>query len=489
MFKKISMGVALTLAMGMANASEYYIVVPLKGLAFAFEKNAAVTLQDYLLPAGKVNAPYAPFDLTSLVQVTGDPRYSSEKLTWEVVGGALPAGLSVNAGVISGTPTAKNLSGNAFEVKASYLSKSAQKVYTIVVNGETLDVVAVSIAGGHACAITAVGGVKCWGRNDVGQLGDGTQVNSLSPVNVIGLTSGVTRISVGTVHTCAITSGGAAKCWGYNNNNRLGAKLGAEWYTQPQSVYGISTGAIDITARAAHSCALLSSGKVKCWGGNYDGQLGTGTSGVPGGYGPDEVVNLTDAIKVEVGGNSTCALTSTGALKCWGIGSGYASTTPTVIPGLESGVVSFGTGMNHTCAVTSSGAAKCWGWNYYGELGTGSGLYNPYPTPTQVVGLTSGVSSLSTWDYSTCAVMTNGQLKCWGANFEGQLGTGGLTGSPTPVTVTGLQDVKSVSVGEYSVCAVSGSNEAYCWGRNNYGQLGTGNTTQQTSPQKLVAQP
>ncbi len=487
MFKKISMGVALTLAIGMANASEYYIVVPLKGLAVAFDKNVAVTLQDYQLPAGKVNAPYAPFDLASLAQVTGDPRYSPDKLTWEVVTGALPAGLSVNAGVISGTPTTKNQNGNAFEVKASYRSKSAQKVYTIVVNGETLDVVAVSIAGGHACAITAGGGVKCWGRNDLGQLGNGTQVNSLTPVNVIGLSAGVTKISVGLVHTCAVTANGAAKCWGYNHSNRLGAKLGSEVYTQPQQVYGITSEAVDITARAGHSCALLSSGKVKCWGGNYDGQLGNGTSGAPGGYGPDEVANLTDAIKVEVGGNSTCALTNTGALKCWGIGSGYSSTTPAVIPGMDSGVISFGTGMNHTCAVTSAGAAKCWGWNYYGELGTADA--NQTQTPTQVVGLTSGVASLSMWDYSTCAVLTNGQLKCWGANFEGQLGIGSLTNSSTPATLTGLSDAKSVSVGEYSVCATNGSNEAYCWGRNNYGQLGTGNTTQQTSPQKLVAQP
>lgn len=487
MFKKISMGIALTMAMGVAQAADYYIVVPLKELAFQFEKNASVSLLDYSFPAGTVNKPYPAFDLGNIAQVTGDPRYSPDKLTWEVVGGSLPPGLSINAGILSGTPTAKNTGGAAFDVKASYLSKTGQRTYTIVINGETIDVVQIAAGAGHTCVITAAGGVKCWGKNDLGQLGNGTLVNSTSPVDVSGLSSGVKRVSVGSVHSCAVLVSGAAKCWGYNYNNRLGAKLGGELYTTPQQVYGISSGAVDVSARASHSCVVLASGEAKCWGTNYEGQLGNGSSGVPGGYGPDLVVGLNNAKKVEVGGNSTCAQTTAGALKCWGIGSGYNSTTPATIPGMESGVADFGHGMNHTCAVTSAGAAKCWGWNYFGELGTGNtAMNNLYPTPTQVIGLSSGVAGLSMWDYSTCAVLTNGQVKCWGANWYGQLGTGDLVSSSTPVTVTGLFGAKSISVGEYHACAVNGTGESYCWGRNNAGQLGNGNTTDQVSPQKMV---
>lgn len=491
MFKKISLSVALTLAMVAAHAADYYIVVPLKGLALNFEKNAAVTLSDYAFPPGKVNAAYTPFDLSSLAQVTGDPRYSADKLTWEVVSGSLPSGLTIDAlGVLAGTPTVKNTSGNSFELKASYLSKSGQRVYTIVINGETLDVTQIAAAGDHSCVVTTAGGLKCWGLNTHGQLGDGTRTSSLSPVNVTGLSNGVKKVSVSSSHSCAVLDSGAAKCWGYNYSNMLGAKLGDASYTTPQQVYGVTSGAIDISARASHSCVVLSTGAVKCWGDNYSGQLGNGTSGGTGGYGPDLVVGLIDATKVEVGGSRTCALTSAGALKCWGTGTGYASNTPVTIPGMENGVADFGQGMNHACAVTTAGAAKCWGWNYFGELGIGSTpMYTLHANPTQVVGLNTGVVSLSMWDYSTCAVLNNGQVKCWGYNGYGQLGTGNLIDSTTPVAVVGISNATSVSVGDYYACAVTSGNETYCWGRNNSGQLGNGNKTNQSAPQKIVAGP
>ena len=122
-----------------------------------------------------------------------DPRNSLRMALYgQIIAGALPAGLSLGSdGVISGTPTTKDLVGSSFQVKASYKGKDGQQVYTIVVNGQTLHVTQIALGGSHTCAVTTSGGAKCWGYNGAGQLGTGTQTDSWVPVNVRGLTSGV----------------------------------------------------------------------------------------------------------------------------------------------------------------------------------------------------------------------------------------------------------------------------------------------------------
>ncbi len=157
-----------------------------------------------------------------------------------------------------------------------------------------------AIAAGtwHTCALTSSGGVKCWGRNIQGQLGDGTTTDSPTPVDVSELSSGVSAITAGGAHTCALTSSGGVKCWG-NGYGLTSAE-----------VNGLSSGVSAIVAGGSHTCALTSGGGVKCWGDNQIGELGDGTT--TNSPTPVEVSGLSSGVSaIEAGGSHTCALTST----------------------------------------------------------------------------------------------------------------------------------------------------------------------------------
>jgi len=179
-----------------------------------------------------------------------------------------------------------------------------------------------------------------------------------------------------------------------------------------------------------HTCAVLSNGSVKCWGDNSVGQLGTGSN--TDSNAPVQVTGLTSGVSsVSAGHGHTCAVLSDGSVKCWGKDTG--SNIPVQVTGLTSGVSSVSAGYGHTCAVLSDGSVKCWGDNNYGQLGTGSNTGSSIPI--QVIYLTSGVSSVSAGYAHTCAVLSDGSVKCWGSNYHGALGTGSNTGSKVPVQV------------------------------------------------------
>jgi alpha-tubulin suppressor-like RCC1 family protein len=389
----------------------------------------------------------------------------------------------------------------------------------------------------HTCAVTAAGAVKCWGSNQFGQLGIGTTTDSATPVDVTGLGTTVVSIATGGFHTCAITSAGAVKCWGLNAEGQLGMGTATAMSTQPVNVIGLASGASAVSAGDFHTCALTSSGQVRCWGRNQEGQVGKGqTSTIEAA--PVDVI-LPAVYSIAAGGWHTCAVTTTWQVKCWGrsdqgqVGQppnpgasypvpapapidvvwpssdlphvvvageyyscaltaasqamcwgrttlgGPATATPTMVAGLTGTVANLAAGAYHTCAVLETGDVWCWGQDEYGELGD-----NPINlfVPQDVTGLTTGVTAVGAGSDHTCAIVAGG-LRCWGANAKGQLGDGTLVGRALPGDVVGLTSgVSAVTGGRSHTCALTTSAGVKCWGANDKGQLGDGTLTDRWVP-------
>jgi alpha-tubulin suppressor-like RCC1 family protein len=307
----------------------------------------------------------------------------------------------------------------------------------VPVSGLSIDVLAVSAGRGHGCAATAKDEFLCWGDNANGQLGDGTTISRLTPVQVSGLTSGVAAVSTGGVHSCALTPGGALFCWGSNGSGQIGDGTTTDRLT-PVSVSGLSSGVAAVSAGNLHSCALTTAGAVRCWGFNVSGRLGDGTTTQQ--QTPVPVSGLSSGVvAVAAGGEHSCALTTAGAVRCWGsnfagqLGDGTTTTrlTPVPVSGLSSGVAAISVDNAHSCALTTAGAVLCWGGNFFGQLGDGTTTNRLTPVP--VSGLASGVAAISGGDNHSCALTTAGAVRCWGANADGGLGDGTTTDRLTPV--------------------------------------------------------
>jgi alpha-tubulin suppressor-like RCC1 family protein len=371
---------------------------------------------------------------------------------------------------------------------------TTDRLTPVNVSGLTSGVMAIAARGDHTCALTSAGGVKCWGYNGSGRLGDGTTTNRLTPINVNGLTSGVTAIAAGEEHTCALTNAGGVKCWGENHSGQLGDGTTTDHLT-PVNVSGLTGGVTAIAAGDSHICVLMSAGGVKCWGANSFGQLGNSTAGIQ--LASVDVSGLASGVTaISTGGNytcaggaHTCALTSAGGVKCWGsngagqLGDGTTTQrlTPVNVSGLTSGVMAVTVGVNHTCALTSVGGVKCWGYNAFGKLGDGTTINRH--TPVDVSALTSGVRVIAAGYYHTCALTSAGGVKCWGYNNAGQLGDGTTTDHLTPVNVSGLTGgVRAIAAGYYHTCALTSAGGVKCWGGNFHGQLGDGTTTDHLTP-------
>jgi hypothetical protein len=352
----------------------------------------------------------------------------------------------------------------------------------------------------HSCGLAA-GAVYCWGLGADGELGNGTNMTSSAvPVPVTGLGSGVSQISVGDFHTCAL-SAGAVSCWGMNTVGQLGNGTTAN-SNVPVAVSGLGSGVTEVSAGYQHSCAVAAAGAVQCWGSNSSGQLGNGTgtnSNVPVG-----VTGLgTGGAQVSAGNRHSCAVTTAGGAWCWGrnvageLGDGTStnSSVPVAVSGLGSGVeqISAG-GVFHSCAVTTAGGAWCWGDNTSGAVGDGS--VTSSSVPVSVFGLGSGVAQISTGGFTdgvdvfanSCAVTTSGTASCWGSNSVGQLGDGGSEASSSvPVAVVSQSTAWSqLSMGFDHSCAVTTAGTAHCWGSSNFGMLGDGNVGGGSTPVTVV---
>jgi alpha-tubulin suppressor-like RCC1 family protein len=351
----------------------------------------------------------------------------------------------------------------------------------------------IAAGGSHTCALTVAGGVKCWGRNNHGQLGNGTITDSPIPVDVTGLMSGVQAVTVGYSHSCALlTQDGVIECWGSNLSGQLGNDSNTESHT-PVKVSGFSgllaSAGTLIDAGDDHSCAVTSERKVKCWGDNAYGQLGDNTTNSA--LKPVNVIGLdVGAVAVSCGQSHTCALSAAdGTVKCWGLNAqgqlGVGNTVDAHVPidvmGITGSVLQVATGGLHSCALTLAGGVKCWGNNGRGAVGDGS-TTNAL-TAVDVSGLSSGVTSVMGGGEYSCALVTNGGVKCWGNNAVGELGDGTTQDSHVPVDVSGLASgAGAIGPGSAHTCALIGSGGAKCWGNNRYGSLGNNTTTNSSTP-------
>ena len=295
----------------------------------------------------------------------------------------------------------------------------ASKTTPTQVYGLTSRVTQISVGGFHTCALVN-GGAQCWGSSFFGQLGNGqiagnARSDALAPQQVTGLTSGVTQISAGRKHTCAVAEG-RALCWGQGASGQLGYN-GDLPASTPQQVIGLTSGVTQISAGDSHTCAVMN-GAAWCWGEGAFAQVENNAR-------PDALIpqRLTSSSQTVI------------------LGSRVTTKPHTLIPkqvrGLTSGVTQISAGGKHTCALVEGGRAVCWGEGDDGRLGH-NWMSNPEAdrsVPTPVSGLTSGVTQISAGGRHTCALV-NGSIQCWGKEDNGRLGR--RTSSPAPTPVSGL---------------------------------------------------
>ena len=308
--------------------------------------------------------------------------------------------------------------------------------------------VKLAVGANHTCVLLDSGYVSCWGRNKYGQLGYNTtndvgDSEAISSYGYVNLGGTATKITAGQNHTCALMDTGKVRCWGLNSSGQLGyghkKNIGDDEQPWTQGDVQVGSPVIDIVAGAYHTCALLNTGSVRCWGANAFGQLGYGNTTT---IGDDEVpssvaapVNLSggNVLQIAAGAWHTCVLLDTGNIRCWGLNSsgqlGYGTTTDASAPGgdVNTGgkVLQVAAGSDHTCVLLESGNIKCWGYGEFGQLGYASAtaLTSPPSATVQLQGSTTAYQ-LTAGAYHTCALLGSGAVTCWGLNNNGQLGYG-----------------------------------------------------------------
>ncbi|HUF52044.1 MAG TPA: hypothetical protein VMN60_14565 [Longimicrobiales bacterium] len=350
-----------------------------------------------------------------------------------------------------------------------------------------------SVAAGHehSCALSAGGSAWCWGANVHGEL-------SAWPERV---TTGArfAAITAGAQHTCALAGDGRAFCWGSNGRGQLGTNsrvpLGLPQETTSQVSFS------HIAAGYFHTCALTAAGLTYCWGAAGQGQ--TGSAAREDVLVPTLVPTPLRFAAITAGGSHSCALDAQGRAYCWGandlgqLGDGTHAdrAAPGAVAGGGTGYLAIAAGYRHTCAVSQAAPTVCGGSNERGELGVAGlavagspGTLNPAPVFGQLRGaqITAGFQT-------SCAVASTRRALCWGYGASGQLGNGTYWDWLTPRTVS-LGDLSgppplftSLSAGLDHVCGVTTTHAIYCWGRGTAGQLGTGSFTNSTLAVRVAA--
>lgn len=374
----------------------------------------------------------------------------------------------------------------------------------------------------HTCVHTGDDRVRCWGLASLGQLGYGNKINlgdtwTRQPYVAgdvpLPAFDGAWQLVAGLHHTCVLTRSGLVLCWGDNRRGQLGYgrtdRLGDD---EPVTSFGfvqLPAPAIKLAAGANHTCAVLQGGALMCWGANDQGQLGRGTTSD---LGDDEPVAGAGAIDfggglrakdVAAGSDHTCALFNTGEMRCWGGNQhgqlGYGHAQRIIDAHLAPGIANAGAvrrivaGNSHTCAVSTGGGLRCWGRGELGQLGL---RYPGYPgntnwgdAPNELprdlprdVSVGGVILDVAAGGLHTCAITSEGKLKCWGIGSSGQLGNGSFetVAEPQANGVDLDDDVTSrpsrLTAGNSHTCALRRDGAVRCWGAGGDGRLGRGST-------------
>ena len=349
----------------------------------------------------------------------------------------------------------------------------------------------VSAGASHTCGIATGGLAYCWGDNTAGELGTGDGRSHRRPAAVTGHLAFVS-LSAGDGFTCGITDAGLAYCWGRNTYRQLGsfAPLRTEVPT-PVVAGGIAF--VQISAGHGHACAVSTQRVAYCWGGNDDGDLGTGDTAHSQQARP--VVGGVSFLAVSAGWSHTCGVTPGGTAYCWGANGagqlGNGTRTSSRIPVAVVHVTDFifvSAGARHTCGLTAPGAVYCWGDDFTHQLGGGNGVGSLVPVeggppPRRVAAVTAG-------GFHTCTLTreTIYRVTCWGLNQESQLGVPDTLPSATVTsrTVFGGIPFVQLDAGDAHTCGTTDDGAVYCWGRNDDGELGDGTTHPPLRPVRVI---
>lgn len=372
-------------------------------------------------------------------------------------------------------------------------------------------VIQVAVGDGHSCALLENGKVRCWGSGTYGMLGYGNQEHmgddetpaDAGDVDVGGM---VVQIATGGAHTCALLETGSVRCWGDASRGQLGygskEKIGDD--ETPASVGDVDLGGkvVQIATGFVHTCALLEQGSVRCWGSGKNGKLGyghtrnIGDDETPASAGDVDVGGMV--AQIAAGGGHTCALLTTGKVRCWGkayngeLGYGNKEDigddeTPASAGDIdiEERALQVSTGPLHTCVLFEGGGVRCWGYNYGHQLGSDKppkiGDDEPLGA-SNAMELAGPALQIAAGRDHTCAVIESGNVQCWGLGKHGKLGYGSQDdiGDDESPAAAGFVDVgcpvAQVTAGNNHTCALLASGVVRCWGDGALGRLGYGNS-------------
>ena len=352
----------------------------------------------------------------------------------------------------------------------------------------------------HTCAILENGSAMCWGLDNYGQLGDGGDAtNLIKPTSFVSIDGGqtVAQIYARQLRTCIVLDDNSASCWGFNEDGQAGDDSTNTYKSPSVKVeFPQGKGVKSIGMGLKHTCAILEDDTLTCWGLDSHGALGNGDSDTSDKYTPQTITTPSDrkVVKVEPGATHTCILLDDGGVMCWGrdnagqLGNGDTSDTihtPSSNVELPEGraATDLSVGDHHSCALLDNGSVTCWGLNNFGQLGDNTTtnrlipVYAHLPTGSQAV-------SVSVGPHSSCAILENSSVYCWGHNNYGRLGIG-VTGGiyQLPMFVEGATNVVDLSLDYDHTCALSENGSISCWGRSKYGPLGIGPSGDINTPQ------